>query len=219
VGEGDTRNEVSGSATNAIQARDISGGVHIHHSYSTAVALALAAVVVAAAVLVESMSGSASPTPNPSPSFVAARAIATAPPTTTAPPSTPTPTTPTPTPSTPRSSPAPVPGTARPSASPTGAPPQPVTGMNSANIVPGYTQTVTVHWNPQPDATSFDIHYTTSGTSLHHSVDTITNIPATTTPSYDFTAYHGETSCIYIRARNQFGVSPWGTDGNHCFNV
>ena len=102
------------------------------------------------------------------------------------------------------------------SPSPTGSPPQQVTGVNSAWIYPGYTQTVTVNWNPQSDATSFDIHYTTSGTSQHPSVNTITNTTAT---HYDFTAYQGETSCFYIRARNKYGVSAWGTDGTHCFNV
>jgi serine/threonine protein kinase len=102
------------------------------------------------------------------------------------------------------------------SPSPTGSPPQQVTGVNSAWIYPGYTQTVTVNWNPQSDATSFDIHYTTSGTSQHPSVNTITNTTAT---HYAFTAYQGETSCFYIRARNKYGVSAWGTDGTHCFNV
>lgn len=35
MGEGDTRNEAAGIATNVIQAREISGGVHIHHHGNT----------------------------------------------------------------------------------------------------------------------------------------------------------------------------------------
>lgn len=83
-------------------------------------------------------------------------------------------------------------------------------------IYPGYTQTVTVKWNPQSDATSFQIHYTTSGSSQHKSVDKITSTKAT---SYEFTAYQGETSCFWIRAVNRYGASAWATDGTHCLNV
>ncbi|MFF4509117.1 trypsin-like peptidase domain-containing protein [Streptomyces sp. NPDC001401] len=102
------------------------------------------------------------------------------------------------------------------SASPTGTPPRSVTGTNSASIYPGYTQTVTVRWNPQSDATSFQIHYTTTGSAQHKSVDKITSTKGT---SYEFIAYQGETSCFYIRAVNRYGASAWDTDGNHCFNV
>lgn len=243
VGEGDTKNEVSGSADNIVQSADISGGVHFHQhavepasASSRRMALRRAAIIAIVSTVVASVgtiglmismqhgtgklnalandvsipattparttapSPQKSPTPSPKPSRSALTALpdpSTA--ATTAPASRPLTTAPAP-----------------PPPSPAGIPPGPVTGVNSASIYPGYTQTVTVRWNPQPDATSFDVHYTTSGSVGHNSVDTIVN---TTTTSYNLTVYHGETSCFYIRARNQYGVSAWGTDGDHCFEV